>query len=190
MVTPTDRKEPRLRSILPPQPADYPFMRGADLAMRHALDIDIRLADWVDIDTVDRLLLPYIGTLVGADLHTTELGDEYERTTVKDAWLYHKLRGTQAGLDRLAHNAKFAWDFDIQYVDGTRKPTGVIVHIFQQRAAEFSESQLHYLCRAIERMLPIHGVVRCDLQQIYAGEGNVYGALLVRHYLFDRTGDV
>ena len=183
MVTPNDKEEPRLRSILPPQPEDYPFMTGADLAMRRALDIDIHLADWVDIDTVDRMMLPYIGSLVGADLHTTALGDEYERTTVKDAWLYHKLRGTQAAIDRLAHNAKFAWDYEIRYADGTRKPTGVIVHLFQQRAAEFSESQLHYLCRAIERLLPVHGVVRCDLQQIYSGEANVYGGLLVRHYI-------
>ena len=183
MVTPKDRELPRLRSILPPQPADYPFMQGADLAMRHALDIDLLMEDWVDVDHVDRMLLPYIGTLVGADLHTTALGDAYERTTIKDAWLYYKLRGTEAAINRLAHNAKFAWDYNIVYADGTRKPTGVIVHIYQQRAAEFSESQLHYLCRAIERLLPIHGVVRCDLQQIYAGSWHMYGGLLVTHHI-------
>ena len=36
---------------------------------------------------------------------------------------------------------------------------------------------------ASERLLPVHGVVRCDLQQIYSGEANVYGGLLVRHYI-------
>ena len=105
-------------------------MQGADVAMRNALNIPITLADWVDIDTVDRMLLPYIGSLVGADLHTTALGDEYERTTIRDAWLYHKLRGTQAGLDRFARNAKIAWGHEIVYAEGTRKPIGININIF------------------------------------------------------------
>ena len=173
---------PLQRSLLPPQPADYPFMRALDKAAREAIDIPILLADWVDIDTVDRSLLPYIGTLLGADLHTTALGERYERTTVKDSWLYHKWRGTKAGLDLFAQNAQIAWDYTIVYADGTRKPTGIDIRIYQQRAAEFSQSQLHYICRAFERLLPVHGVTSCALHQIYSGANYVpYMSLQAKH---------
>ena len=173
---------PLQHSILPPQPQSNPFMHGADLAMRNALDIPILLADWVDLDTVERSLLPYIGSLLGADLYTTALGEKYERTTVKDSWLYHKWRGTKAGLDRFARNAQIAWNYDVVYADGTRKPIGINIRVFQQRAAEFTSAQLHYICRAFERLLPVHGVISCDLHQIYAGANYVpYMSLRFKH---------
>ena len=115
---------------------------------------DVRgVSDFFDADNCPYELLPHLAWLVGAKVYTEILGEDYARSTVKNATLYNELTGTGGVLRRFADAVGITYSLQPVRSGNPQRIVRFIVTVSSvtRDGINFAE----YLVRSIKALLPV-----------------------------------